>query len=289
MSRSAWLALALAVVCVSFGSVFVRLAAAPPLAVAFWRVGLASLIVAPFGWSSLRSIRSISTGPQQLALLGSGIALALHFASWIASLSHTSVATSVLVVNTAPLFTAALAAAILREPLTRSTGVALALGLSGCLLVARGDWTGEVGSLRGLVLALAGALTLSLHHIAGRGLRSMPLSLPGYVLAVWSVAAVALLPLALLSGSPLLAPSPRTWLFLGLLALVPTVGGHGLVNLSLRRLPAPTVGLFLLGEPLGATTLAVLFFGEVPGPWVLAGAALVVSALAVTILSHDRA
>jgi drug/metabolite transporter (DMT)-like permease len=69
------------------------------------------------------------------------------------------------------------------------------------------------------------------------------------------------------------------------LALIPTLGGHGLVNRALRALPAPTVGLFLLGEPLGASVLGYLVFGEVPSVSTLAGGVLVVVALAL-VLSH---
>jgi drug/metabolite transporter (DMT)-like permease len=66
------------------------------------------------------------------------------------------------------------------------------------------------------------------------------------------------------------------------LALLPTLAGHGLVNLSLRSLPAPTVGLFLLGEPLGASILGYLCFGEVPGAATLAGGVLVLAALVLS-------
>jgi drug/metabolite transporter (DMT)-like permease len=76
---------------------------------------------------------------------------------------------------------------------------------------------------------------------------------------------------------------PRTYAFLLALAVVPTLGGHGLVNRSLRLLPAPTVGLFLLGEPVGATTLAYLLFHEVPSVWTLAGGAVVLAALTLLV------
>ena len=72
------------------------------------------------------------------------------------------------------------------------------------------------------------------------------------------------------------------------LALVPTVGGHGLVNRSLRLLPAPVVGLFLLGEPVGAALLALLFLGEVPGPWTLVGGLLVLAALGAVVRGGSR-
>jgi drug/metabolite transporter (DMT)-like permease len=75
----------------------------------------------------------------------------------------------------------------------------------------------------------------------------------------------------------------RTWLAFTALALVPTLGGHGLANRALRSLPAPTVGLFLLGEPVIASLLALLIFGETPGPTTLVGGAVVMAALALVL------
>jgi drug/metabolite transporter (DMT)-like permease len=129
---------------------------------------------------------------------------------------------------------------------------------------------------------VAGAVAVALYQVIGRGLRDA-LPLNAYVLLVWGTAALALAGLArgfgvLLGGYP-----ARTWLLFVALAVVPTLGGHGLVNKSLRSLPAPTVGLFLLGEPVIASLLAWLLLREVPGPWTLAGGAVVLAALGVVL------
>ena len=271
--------MALAVFCVSLGSILVRMAQAPPLAVSFQRVSLASLMILPFAaretarsWPRLGSRR-------QLLLAVSGIALALHFATWIASLSYTTVAASVLIVNTAPLFSLAFSRLFLGEtpgPVVLRAGL---LALGGAVLIAAGDWTGGAGSLLGIGLALAGAITLAVYHVTGRGLREA-LPLRAYILVVWATAAVTL---ALMAGAghvELFEYPPRTLLAFLLLALVPTLAGHGLVNRVLRELPAPTVGLFMLGEPVGASLMAWLLFGEVPSALTLAGGALVLAALA---------
>ena len=273
-----YLLMAAAVACVSLGSILVRAAQAPALAVSFQRVFLASLLLAPFAarpaadaWPRLPLRRA-------LLLAAAGVALALHFATWIASLSFTTVAASVLLVNTAPLFSLALARVFLGETAGRSVLQATALALAGAVLIAAGDWTGGAQSLTGVLLALAGAATLSVYHVIGRGLRdAMPLS--AYVLAVWSTAAAALWALGACFRVPLFGYPARTVGVFFLLALVPTLCGHGLVNRALRELPAPTVGLFMLGEPIGAALLAFALFGEVPSPLTLAGGALVLAAL----------
>ena len=278
--------LILAVLCVSVGSIFVRLAGAPALAVAFNRIFLASVVVAPFAAPSLVRAWPALTGRRRLILLASGISLGVHFATWIASLSYTSVAASVLLVNTTPLFTLFFSWWFLGERASKSVLIAMAVALAGAALIAAGDWgDGGTASLKGDALALAGAVTLSLYHVIGRGLRdALPLS--AYVLGVWSTAAATLAVLAASARVPVFGYPPRTFALFLALAVVPTVVGHGLVNRSLRRIPAPTVGLFLLGEPIAASILAYAVFGEMPGLLTIAGGVLVLAALALVVRSE---
>ena len=277
--------LALAVLCVSVGSIFIRLAAAPPLAVAFYRITLATLIIAPFAVGSAARAWPVLSSRRRLAVIASGGALGLHFATWIASLSFTSVAASVLLVNTAPIFTLAFSRLVLREAVAPAVAVAMAVALAGAALIAAADWAQSATSLLGSGLALAGAVTLSAYHVIGRGLRDA-LPLPAYVLCVWAGAAATLGLLVGVAGVPITGYPARTFAWLLALAVVPTVFGHGLVNLSLRAFPAPTVGLFLLGEPVAAAALAYAVFDERPGALTLAGGLLVVTALAIVVRSE---
>jgi drug/metabolite transporter (DMT)-like permease len=279
---SPWLTVSLAVVFVSFGAVLARLAAAPALAVAFYRVALASLVLLPFAARPAAASFPRLPTRGRLLLFGSGVLLALHFATWIASLSYTTVASSVLLVNTAPLFAVFLSRAFLGERTARVVLLAIPLALLGGALIALGDYHGDPGSLHGNLLAVAGAVAVAAHQVIGRGLRDA-LPLEAYVLGVWGMAAVTLAALAAAFGASLHGFPTGTWLAFLALALVPTIGGHGLVNKSLRALPAPTVGLFLLGEPLGASILAFLVFGETPRPGTLLGGAFVLAALALVI------
>lgn len=284
---STYLPLALAVVCISTGSIFVRMASAPPLAVAFYRIFLASALLAPFAAASAARSWPALPGRARALLVASGVALGVHFATWIASLSFTSVAASVLLVNTTPLFTLAFSRAFLGETVGPTVMGAMGLAIAGAGLIAVGDWAEGTNSLTGDLLALVGAVTMSLYHVIGRGLRAA-LPLEAYVLAVWSTAAATLAALSFAARVSLAGYSPRTYACLLALAVVPTLGGHGLVNRSLRLLPAPTVGLFLLGEPVGATILAYLLFHEVPSTWTLAGGAVVLAALTMLVLGERQ-
>lgn len=283
---SPYLVLGLAVLFVSSGSILVRWAGAPPLALSFYRIGLAALCLAPV--SALPAARTWPRLPPRarLALVASGVALALHFATWVTSLSYTSIASSVLLVNTAPLFAVGFSRAFLGEKAPGHILVAIAIALTGAVLIAAGDWSESPASLLGSALAVAGAIALALYHVAGRGLReTMPLA--AYVFAVWTVAALSLLVFCLAGRVPLLGYGGRTVLCFVALALLPTLAGHGLVNRSLRALSAPTVGLFLLGEPIGASLLGYVFLGEVPGRTTFLGGALVLAALVLVVARRD--
>jgi drug/metabolite transporter (DMT)-like permease len=284
-ASSPYLHLSIAVAFVSLGSILVRLAQAPPLAVSFYRVFIAAVVLAPF--ALLSAIRSWPTLSREKAalLLCAGLALGAHFATWVTSLSYTSVASSVLLVNTAPLFTVVFSRAFLGERVSATVRVAMALAVAGACVIALGDWGSGAASLKGDLLALAGAVALSLYHVIGRGLRET-LPLNAYILGVWIVAALVLVLSTLSLGVSLVGYPPRTYGIFLALGLLPTLAGHGLVNLVLRSLPAPTVGLFLLGEPIGAALLAFFIFGERPGPWVLAGGAVVLAALAMVVLKE---
>lgn len=283
---SPYATLVLGVLLVSVGAILVRLAAAPPLAVSFYRMSIASLLLSPFAWTDARQSWPKLSARPHLLLLASGVALALHFATWIASLSHTSVAASVLLVNTAPLFAIALSLVFLREKPPLAVQVAIPLAMVGAAVIALGDRDSSPASLFGNLLAVAGAVTLATYQVIGRGLRAA-LPLDAYMLLVWGTATLTLAALMAGFGTRFAPFPPKTWLAFAALAVVPTLGGHGLTNRALRSLPAPTVGLFLLGEPVIASLLAMLLFGETPSAATLTGGAIVLAALALVLTRRD--
>jgi drug/metabolite transporter (DMT)-like permease len=280
--RSPYVTLVTAVLLVSVGAILVRLAQAPPLAVSFYRMSIACVILLPFAWGDARRSWPALDRRSHLLLVAAGVALALHFATWIASLSHTSVAASVLLVNTAPLFATVMSRVFLGEKPPVAVQVAIPVAMAGAALIAFGEGGSSPASLFGNLLAVVGAVTLATYQVIGRGLRGA-LPLNAYMLAVWGTAVVTLAALAVAFGTPFGGFPLRTWLAFTALAVVPTLGGHGLANRALRSLPAPTVGLFLLGEPVIASLLAYLIFGETPGATTLVGGAVVLAALALVL------
>ncbi|NPA07002.1 MAG: EamA family transporter [Chloroflexi bacterium] len=290
---SPWLVLFGGILAVSTASIFIRWAQndAPSLVIAAYRLGLSSLVLGPWvGWRYRRVWRILDARAWGLAL-GSGAFLAAHFATWITSLEYTTVASSVVLVTTTPLWVALVGAWLLDESLTPGLVVGLALALVGSVIIGLGDvcaWDGGlqchelVGfgarALWGDILALMGAWAAAGYLLIGRALRKRtPLLM--YITLTYSVAAVLLLLTVAVLRLPLIGYPARTYGWFLALALVPQLMGHSAFNWALRYLPASVVSVSLLGEPVGASLLAYILLHEVPSWLTLMGGALVLTGI----------
>ena len=198
-------------------------------------------------------------------LAGSGFFLAAHFALWITSLSHTSVASSVLLVTTTPVFVAIGAHFASPDKVGRLTALAVAVSIAGGFIIAAGDWAEGERHLLGDALALGGAVAVAGYLLVGRRVRGRIPTLP-YITIVYAVAAVVLLAAAVGSGAPMLGLPTEAYFWMGMAALLPQAVGHSLLNWALGYMPAVNVTLAVRGEPVLATLLAIPVLGEIP-PW----------------------
>ena len=273
-----------AVVSVSFGSILVKWnTEAPPLTIAFFRMLWAAVLLFPF-YVRERAI-SAKRGRTALPLtsiLLAGLGLALHFAFWITSLRHTSVAVSVFLVNTAPLMVALLAFLLWRERLTLAgaAGIVVAVSGAGCLSLSQFQ---SSGTIAGALYALLGAVFLSVYLTAGHAsLRITSLWL--YVYPTYLISALLLGLLVWVMESPVSGLGIRTHALMFLLGLVPQCLGHTSYNRILQYLSPTLVSLLLLGEPVGASVLAYVLLSESLSPLSLLGA----GAVAVGVLLVSR-
>ncbi len=278
--------MATGVISVSFAAIFIRLAEAPFLVIAAYRMCLASLVIVPLAWArSGRELRSLSRQHIILALI-SGAFLALHFGLWIASLSYTSVATSVVMVTTTPIFVAIASYFLFQEKLTRQTVLGIAISIIGAVFIGYGNWKLGPSPLFGGILALLGALAVVGYLIIGRRLMR-EIGLLSYISLAYGSAAVLLLVATLVSGYNLIGYSSATYIWLVLLAVVPQLIGHSSVNWSLRFIPATLVTIAILGEPVGATTLAFLILKEVPSLSEFGGGFLILAGIFVAFRKNE--
>jgi drug/metabolite transporter (DMT)-like permease len=280
------------VLVVSTAAIMIRYAHAdgvPSLAIAAWRLALAALLLLPLVLArSAAELRGLGR-TQWLLALASGAFLGAHFASWIISLEYTSVASSVALVTTNPIWIALFSWLILRERLSLRLSMAIALALGGSAAIFLADEAGGPATqpMLGNTLAVIGSLTVCGYLLIGRKLRGGMNLLP-YITIVYGCAALCLMAAALAAGVKLSGYSPFAWAMLAGLALGPQLLGHSAVNYALRHLSATVIAVAVLGEPIGSTLFAWLFFGETVGLAKLVGMGLLLGGIFLAATAKAR-
>jgi drug/metabolite transporter (DMT)-like permease len=273
--RLALPAVAVGVLAVSAAAIFIRLAEAPAVAVAFWRCALGAAILVP---PAILRREKFPRGRTLYVGMASGVALGAHFGFWISSLDYTSVAASVVLVSTQPVFVAILAYLLFGERTSPLSFAGILVALAGTAVIA-GD--GSVGSaaIFGNVLALVGAVTVAVYVLIGRSSRTGGVGVLPYSIVVYSAAAITLLCAALLSGTRLWGYPAETWFWLGAITLGPQIMGHTVFNWALRYIEASIVSGTILAEPVVSALLAWLILAEKPGLPTILGGAVVLAGL----------
>ncbi|MDQ5815961.1 MAG: DMT family transporter [Actinomycetota bacterium] len=276
-SRPAWASwslLALGVVAASVSAILVRYAeGADALAISFWRCAFGALLLAPFARSGLRDMKRPAAFTMPVI---AGAFLAVHFATWIRSLDLTTVASSVLLVSTTPIFVALIAWFAFKDrlPAVGWTGIVMALG--GTALVAGVDLGGT--SFAGNLLALAGGAMAAGYVLAG-GVARRTLGILEYAAVTYAAAAVLLLVVCLAAGVDLIGYPSATWWAIAGIVVGPQLLGHTVINLVLKDIDATTVSAAIMAEPIIAITLAFALFDEVPSILVYPGGAAILAGI----------
>jgi drug/metabolite transporter (DMT)-like permease len=272
------LALISGVLAVSTGAIFVRLAEAPALVIAAYRVGLASLLLVPIAWWQVRD-ELLGLEKEEYLLAGlAGLFLALHFATWIASLSYTSVANSVVLVNTNPIWVGVLTPFISKDRLSWMTKIGIVISVMGGVIIGAGDFTTGSQALWGDFLALLGSVCAAMYLLLGRKLRQR-LSLLSYVVLCYGSAAIILWSSVVALDLPVVGFSPGTYSALVGMAVISQIIGHSSYNWALKWFSASLIAVSLLGEPIGATLLAYIIFGETLTWTMFVGGTLILTAI----------
>jgi drug/metabolite transporter (DMT)-like permease len=275
--------IAVAVAAVSTSAPLIREARAPALAIAFWRNAFAVTVLVPVCAARRRAeIARLGRGPAGGALLA-GALLSAHFATWVPSLSYTTVASSVALVATQPVWAALLARARGQEvPAQAWLGIGLSVG--GALLLTGVDVALSGRALVGDLLALAGGMLAAAYVTVGGEVRQT-VSTTLYTTICYSTAAAVLGVLCLGGGQPLAGYDARTWWCLLALTAGPQFLGHSVVNRVLRTTSATIVSVAILFEIVGSTLLAWIAFGETPPGGAYPAAVLIAAGIVLVVLS----
>jgi drug/metabolite transporter (DMT)-like permease len=286
--------LAAGVLVVSTASILIRWLQAggvPSLSIAAWRLALAALILAPLVLARCREeLVRLAWRDWGLAL-ASGAFLAAHFATWILSLEYTSVASSVALVTTNPIWIGVASWVLFRERLGAVMVLAIAAAISGSAVifaVDAADAGGAAGApALGNALAVLGSLAVCGYLLIGRWLRR-GMSLLAYIGVVYATAAACLVLAAAAAGAPLGGFASASWLMLVALAVGPQLLGHSSLNWGLKYVSATLIALAILGEPIGSTALAWLLLDEPVGPIKIGGMALLLFGIFLAVKTGGR-
>ncbi len=276
---------------ISFAAIFIRFCDdVPSIMIAAWRLTAASVVLLVFFRLRGHTFKKVTREDFILSLLG-GLFLALHFILWITSLKYTSVASSVVLVTTNPIFVGIFSYFFLKEKLNIELIIGIILCLIGSTLIAAGDSGFEQliivnrQALLGDILALAGAIMASGYLLVGSKAREK-LDILTYITIVYTFAAFILIILSFILDIPFTGYRNSSYLYMVLLAIIPQLVGHTAFNWALKHIKASMVAITILGEPIGATILAYLFFNESVSRFQLIG---VVTIFAAILISSRKA
>ncbi|MCF8010311.1 MAG: DMT family transporter [Clostridiales bacterium] len=279
-----YLAVFLGVMAISTSAIFTKLAQAAPVIIAFYRLGFTVLILMPFMFIKGRQGCSSFRKKDIIMACLAGIMLALHFTAWIASLDYTSVTSSTVLVTMQPVFVIGGGYLFFKEKITFQSFLGAGLAILGCVLIGVSDLHAGGDAVYGDILAFTGAAMISGYVLIGRGLRAR-LPLIHYTLMVYGMSVLVLLAWVFVLDLPLGGYSKLTWIYLGILAVLPTIAGHTVLNWALRYVKAAIISVGILGEPVGATILAYFIFHQVPTFLQVAGAGITILGLIIFTVS----
>ncbi|MDR0764170.1 MAG: DMT family transporter [Synergistaceae bacterium] len=279
--------LAMGVICISFGAIFARYADSPPLVKSAYRVGIAAALVVPFALVFYRHEYLRLSRREIFLNVLSGVFLAAHFASWITSLDYTSVASSVILVNTIPIWTAIFNLVFGVARPGRTMWFSVFLSVIGAAIVGYGDMSFDRSALYGDALAVAGGAAAAAYIICGREVRGK-LGLVPYIALCYGTAAAILWAVVLVMGYPVTGFSAVTWGAFAGSALMSQLLGHSSYNWALGHFSSGFVSIMLLGEPIGSAILAYILFREIPTPVKFAGFALLMTAIVMAARDEGK-
>ncbi|WP_077624161.1 DMT family transporter [Sediminibacillus massiliensis] len=283
-----YIAISVGVLSISTAAVLVKMAeSAPASIIANYRLLIAVFLMAPYVLLKHRhEFRMISRKDWVLSGFA-GVFLALHFIFWFESLNYTSVASSVVLVSLQPIFAFIGTYLLFQEKFSPGSFISMVIALTGSLLISWGDFKMSGLALLGDLLALAGALMVTIYFLAGQSVRKR-LSLMTYTFIVYGASSLTLIVYNYILDNSFTGYTLNEWLLFLALAIIPTFFGHTLFNWAIKWVSTSTISMSILFEPVGASILAYFLLGEVVtwSQWL--GGTIVITGLFLFIVSTSK-
>lgn len=268
------------VISLSTSAIFVKLSSADAGVIAFYRMFFTFILMLPFAvrpqyWQELKSIHI----RDWLYSLIAGICLAFHFILWFESLNYTSVASSTVLVTLQPLFAFIGTAIFFKEKFTFQSIVCGMAAILGSIIISWGDFRISGSALYGDLLAFLACGLITAYFLLGQGIRKR-LSLITYTSVVYFISSIVLFLYTIFLNLPLNPYSKLDWTYFLLMAVIPTLLGHSLLNWAIRWLSTSTISMAILFEPVGAAILAYfILFEKIVLTQLVGGMIIIISVL----------
>jgi len=278
--------LMVAVTGVSFSGPLMAATAAPALAIALWRNVLGGLATLPVALAR-RGRESSALGWRALAVASlAGVALSAHFATWVPSVTMTSVASATALVATQAIFTALIAAQRGRR-LPPTAWVGIVISTLGVLLVTGADIGLSGRALVGDLLAVLGGLFAAIYVTIGSSARQQ-MSASVYTAICYAVCAIVLVVVCLVGRVQLTGFPANAWVKIAIVTVCAQLLGHSLINVALRSTSATVVSLAILLETPGAAVIALVWLHQRPPYLAIPGIVVLVAGLVVVVRTRSR-
>ncbi|WNB90195.1 DMT family transporter [Bacillus sp. NEB1478] len=248
------------IIAISFSSIFVKWSSAPVSVQAMYRLLITLILMIPFVLKQSNWLKKITIKEYGLLIL-SGTFLAFHFLFWMGSLKLTTVASSTILLSLQPVFVMVGAYLLFKEKTTKPALMSMLVAIIGAILIGWGDIGISFTNIKGDILSVLGTIVVAIHMLIGQSLlKSIPSTLYSFIVFLAAVIVFTIYNLTL--HIPMTGYSRIDWGIFILLAIVPTVFGHVLFNWLLKRVTAATISMAILGEPVGASLLAIILLNE---------------------------
>jgi drug/metabolite transporter (DMT)-like permease len=249
------------VISVATSAIFVKLSSAPAGVIAFYRLFFTVLLMAPlFLMKNRKEIKLITKRDLTMSAIA-GVFLAFHFILWFESLNYTTVASSTVLVTMQPLFSFIGTYIFFKEPLSFKSFISATITIFGCVILSWGDFYLNEQAIYGDILALIACALITAYLLIGQSVRKR-LSMVTYTFAVYFISAITLFIYVIIKNEPIYPYPTSDWVYFLVLAIVPTLLGHSLFNLTLKWVSTNVISMAILFEPVGAAALAYFILNE---------------------------
>ncbi|WP_339229512.1 DMT family transporter [Oceanobacillus sp. FSL K6-2867] len=265
--------LVITIICISLSAIFVKLSDAPSTVMVMYRMFLACLLISPMIFKHRKAFLEIKMR-EWIAIVFAGIFLAGHFGLWFESLNHTTVASSTLILALQPAIALVGGLLFFREKVDIRTLFAMGIAFIGVAIVGGGNLGGGSGVLLGNILSFFAVISVVLYLMIGqRNVKSINHWV--YSFLVFFISGVTVAIFNLIGGISFTGYSTNDWFVFIMLAIFPT-GAHIIFNMLLNYVNTTTVSMSTLGEPIGASILAIILLNEMLTPVEMVGGILII-------------